>query len=69
MAFFSFLSFFINGDLTFFRFDLELDKFGVDVEVLKDPVILIEFVGCIEDWEKELKKKNCPVVEARFLTK
>ncbi len=39
------------------------------VQVLKDPVILIEFVGCIEDWEKELKKKNCPVIEARFLTK
>ena len=53
----------------FIRFDLELDKFGVDVQVLKDPVILREFIGWTKDWEKELKKKNCPVVEARFLTK
>ncbi len=53
----------------FNRFDFELDKFGIDIQVLKDPVILREFVGWTEEWEKELKKKNCPVVEARFLTK
>ncbi len=52
-----------------FRFDLELDKFRVNIEVLKDPVILIEFFGLTEDWEKELKKKNCLVVEACSLTK
>ncbi len=49
--------------------DLELDNFGVDVQVLKDPVILREFVGRTEDWEKDLKKKNSPVVEEHFLTK
>ncbi len=52
----------------FIRFDLELDKFGVDVQVLKDLVILREFIGWTEDWEKELKKKCCPFVEACFLT-
>ncbi len=42
---------------------------GVDIEVLKDPVVLREFVGWTGEWEKELKKKICPVVEAHFLTK
>ncbi len=51
------------------RFDLELDKFGVDVQVLKDPIILREFIGWTKDWEKELKKKNCLVVEVHFFTK
>ncbi len=55
----------------FIRFDLELDKFDVDVQVLKDPVILRELLAGLRtgSWEKELKKKNCPVVEAQFLTK
>ncbi len=53
----------------YFRFNLKLDKFGVDIQVLKDPVILREFVGWKEDWERELKKKNCSVVEVHFLTK
>ncbi len=60
--FFQFLLNFIH----IFRFDLELDKFGIDVQVLQDPIIFREFVGWTEDWEKKLKKKNCPVVEAHF---
>ncbi len=60
-----FFSIFLTLFSYFTRFDLELDKFGVDVQVLKDTVILREFVGWTEDWEKELKKKNCPVVEAQ----
>ncbi len=55
--------------LYFIRFPLELDKFSVDIQVLKDPVIVRKFVGWTEDWEKELKKNNCPVVKASFLTK
>ncbi len=35
----------------FIIFDLEIDEFGVDVQVLQDPVILREFVGWTEDWE------------------
>ncbi len=30
---------------------------------------LREFVVWTEDWEKEIKKKNCPVDKAHFLTK
>ena len=58
---------FCNFNCLYFRYGLELDKFGIDVQVLKDPVFLKEFVGWKEDWENKLKKKNCPVVEARFL--
>ncbi len=46
-----------------------MDRFGFDIQVLKDTVILRGVVGWKEDWGKELKKKNCPVVEAHFLTK
>ncbi len=42
--------------------------FGIDIQVLKDPIILRKFDGSTKNWEKELKKKSCPVVEARFLT-
>ncbi len=50
------------------RFDLELEKFGIEVVVLEDVEITRELIGCTEDWEKELKTKKCPVVKARFLT-
>ncbi len=40
--------------------------FGVDIQVLKDPVVLQEFIGWTENWEKELKKKNILVVEAHY---
>ncbi len=55
--------------MQFCRFDLELEKFSVDIRVLQDVEITREVIGWTEDWEKELKRKNCPVVEARFLTK
>ncbi len=51
-----------------FRFCLELDKFGVDIQVLKEAIFQREFVGWIEEWEKDLNKKNGPVVKACFLT-
>ncbi len=60
--------FLVNLTCIYFRFDPELDKFRVDIQVLKDPVILREFVGWTEDRKKELGKKNCPVVEAHFST-
>ncbi len=55
--------------LQFCRFDLELEKFSVDVKVLQDIGITREVIEWTEDWEKELKRENCPVVEAMFLTK
>ncbi len=41
----------------------------MDIRVLQDVEITREVIGWTEDWEKELKRKNCPVVQARFLTK
>ncbi len=55
--------------MLFCRFDLELEKFSVDIRVLQDVEIMREVIGWTEEREKELKRKNCPVVEARFLTK
>ncbi len=53
---------------SYFRFDLQCDEFGVEIQVLKDSVVLREWLGWTEECEKELKKKNSPVVEAHFLT-
>ncbi len=64
-----YFDFYVDSANIYFRFDIELDKFEVDVLVLKDQVVLREFVGWSEDWEKELKKKDCPVVELHFVTK
>ncbi len=36
--------------LTNYHFRFDLEQFGVNIEVLKDPVILREFVGWTEDW-------------------
>ncbi len=55
--------------MQFCRFDLELEKFSVDIRVLQDVEISKEVIVWTEKWEKELKRKNCPVVEGRFLTK
>ncbi len=41
----------------------------MDIIVLQDVEIEREVICWIEDWEKELKRKNSPVVEAMFLTK
>ncbi len=40
--------FFVNFTNIYFRFDLEHDKFGVDIQFLKEPVILREFVDLTE---------------------
>ncbi len=52
-----------------FRFDLELEKFSVDIRVLQDVEVTREMIGWTEGWEEELKRKNCLVVEERLLTK
>ncbi len=43
--------------------------FSVDIRVVQDVEITREVIGWTEEWEKELKRKNCPLVETRFLTK
>ena len=50
-------------------FDLQLANFGVDTAALKDPSPTRIFNAWLENWEKPLLKKNCPVVEARLLEK
>ena len=57
-----------DDDLTF---DLQLEKFGVDVGVgaLKEVQVKRIFRAWVEDWEEEARKKNDPVSEAHLLHK
>ena len=50
-------------------FDLQLEKFGVDVGALKEVPAQRVFRAWVEDWEEEARKKNDPVAEARLLQK
>lgn len=50
-------------------FDLQLEKFGVDTVVLKQPATNRVFRAWVEDWEKDLLKMNDCVAEARILAK
>ena len=52
------------------KFDLGLEKFGVDIEALKPPPVPKRLFRCwIEDWEAPLLKKNDPVAKAKLLEK
>ncbi|KAL7530156.1 hypothetical protein ACHAXR_005436, partial [Thalassiosira sp. AJA248-18] len=51
------------------NFDLGLETFGVNTVELSDPVRRRLFHAWVEDWEKELFKKNDCVAEARLLEK
>lgn len=50
-------------------FSLRLEKFGVNVVELAEPVHTRTFHAWIEDWEKEILKKNDCVAEAMLLEK
>jgi len=50
------------------NFDLQLDKFGVDTNILKEPTVQI-FCAWVEDWEQDARKNNDIVAEARLLQK
>ncbi len=41
----------------------------MNIRVFQNVEITREVIGWTEDCEKELKRKNCPVVKARFPTK
>ncbi len=43
---------FTSNSNNFSRFDFELEKFGIDVNVLQDVGIMREFIGWTKDWEK-----------------
>jgi hypothetical protein len=51
------------------NFDLQLEKFGVDMVALKHVQIKRVFRAWVEDWEEEARKKNDCVAEAKLLAK
>ncbi len=48
---------------------MQLEKWGVDVEILKEPAITRCFIGWVEDWEKEKYKDSGAVARAMFVNK
>ena len=51
------------------NFDLQLEKFGVDTSILKEPAVQHVFRAWVEDWEVEARKKNDCVSETLLLQK
>ena len=52
-----------------FRFDLQLEDWGIDTTQLKEPAITRRIKGWTEEWEKEKHKKNDAVSKAMFVNK
>ncbi len=52
-----------------YRFDLELEKWGVDVNAFKEPGISHNFVGWTEEWEKVKLKTDSAVNKVFFSIK
>ncbi len=50
-------------------YDLQLEKFGVDTAVLKEPVVQRIVRAYVEDWEEEGRMNNNCVTDARFRAK
>ena len=48
---------------------MQLERFDVDMGAFKEPAVERIFWAWVEDWEKEARKKNDCVEEARLLTK
>ena len=51
------------------NFDLQLEKWDVDSDALKEPQVSRIFQAWVEDWEGEIRMRNDPVVEARLMQK
>ena len=51
------------------NFDLQLEKWDVDADALKEPQVLRIFNAWVEDWEEEIRMRNDAVVEAQLLQK
>ncbi len=51
------------------NFDLQLEKFGVNMGDLKEPAVQRIFRAWVEDWEEDARKKNDCVLEALLLQK
>ena len=49
---------------------MQLEKFGVNTNILKEPAVQRIFHSWVEDWEEEARKnKNDPVAEVLLLQK
>ncbi len=59
--------YFFTNNLLFFRFDLQLEDWGIDTAQLKEPAIMWRIKGWTEEWEKERHKKNDAVSKAVFV--
>jgi len=51
------------------NFDMQLERFDVDMGALKEPAVERIFWAWVEGWEEEARKKNCCVEEARLFSK
>jgi len=51
------------------NFDLQLEKFGVNTNILKEPAVERIFCLWVEEWEEDARKKNDCVSEAPLTTK
>ena len=51
------------------NFDLQLEKFGVNTDILKEPAVERIFHAWVEEWEEVARKKNDCVSEAQLLQK
>ncbi len=52
-----------------FRFDLQLEDWGIDTAQLKEPAITRRIKGWTEEWEIERHKKNDAVLKAMIVNK
>ncbi len=51
------------------NFNLQLEKFGVNTDILKEPAVERIFHSWVKKWEEEARKKNDCVSEALLLQK
>jgi hypothetical protein len=51
------------------NFDLQLEMFCFDMNILKEPAVQRIFRAWVEDWEQDARKNNDIVAEARLLQK
>ena len=51
------------------NFDLQLEKWDVDSDALKEPRVLRIFKAWVEDWEGDIRMRNDAVVKAQLMQK
>jgi hypothetical protein len=56
-------------EMTISTHDLQLEKFGVNTNILKEPAVERIFHSWVEEWEEDARKKHDCVSEALLLQK